>query len=151
MIWIIWNDARHNIRESLEIVDQSQTPRYILRFEHLALRPRLHTKRFSLYRPHRTSHTGNLHWEFRQIQLGSTQLLSHQIQPLTRGKAQSQHNINLLLEGYQQTQSPLHLEGWHLAKQISTSHKRDKAQSHNFHNHLFTKKDTNTTSTITSH
>jgi len=28
------------------------------------LRPRLHTEGFSLYRPHRTSHTGNLHWGF---------------------------------------------------------------------------------------
>ena len=27
----------------------------------IALRPRLHTEGFSLYRPHRTSHTGNLH------------------------------------------------------------------------------------------
>jgi len=26
-----------------------------------ALRPRLHTEGFSLMRPHRTSHTGNLH------------------------------------------------------------------------------------------
>ena len=37
----------------------------------------------------------------------------NQIQPLTRGKVQSQHNFNLSLEGYQQTQSPLHLEGNH--------------------------------------
>jgi len=29
-----------------------------------ALRPRLHTEGFSLYRPHRTSYTGNLHWGF---------------------------------------------------------------------------------------
>jgi len=35
-----------NKRESLEIVDQSQTPRYVSRFEHQALCPRLHTEGF---------------------------------------------------------------------------------------------------------
>ena len=37
------------IRESLEIVDQSQTQRYVSRFEHPALRPRLHTEGFLLF------------------------------------------------------------------------------------------------------
>jgi len=45
-------------------VDQTQTQRYVLWFEHLALRPRLHIEEFSLTWPHRTSHTGNLNWEF---------------------------------------------------------------------------------------
>jgi len=45
-------------------VDQMQTPRYVSRFEHTALRPRLHTEGFPLTRPHRTSHIGNLHWGF---------------------------------------------------------------------------------------
>jgi len=84
-------------------VDQTQTQGYVSRFEHSALRSRLHTEGFLLTRPHRTSHTGNLYWGFGQIQLGSTQLLSQPIQPLTRGKAQNQHKINLSLEGYQQT------------------------------------------------
>jgi len=44
--------------KELEKVDQTQTPRYVSRFEHTALRPRLHTEGFSLTRPHRTSHTG---------------------------------------------------------------------------------------------
>ena len=34
-----------------------------------ALRPRLHTERFSL-RPHRTSHTGNLHREICNYKVG---------------------------------------------------------------------------------
>ena len=55
------NDARHNERESKEIVDQTQTQGYVSRFEHPALRPRLHTEGFLLIRPQRTSHTGNLH------------------------------------------------------------------------------------------
>ena len=51
----------HNVRErELEKVDQMQTHRYVSRFEHTALRPRLHIEGFSLTRPHRTSHTGNL-------------------------------------------------------------------------------------------
>ena len=48
-------------KRELEKVDQTQTPRYVSRFEHKALRPRLHTEGFSLTRPHRTSHTENLH------------------------------------------------------------------------------------------
>ena len=40
-----------------------------------ALRPRLHTEGFSLKRPHRTSHTGNL-TEDLVTQIWSTQLLS---------------------------------------------------------------------------
>ena len=59
--------------------------------------PRFRTEGFSLTRPHRTSHTGNLYWGFWETQIGSTQLLSQPIQPLTRGKAQNK--------------SPLHLEG----------------------------------------
>ena len=42
----------HNVRErerELEKVDQTQTTRYISRFEHPALRSRLHTEGFSLY------------------------------------------------------------------------------------------------------
>jgi len=48
-------------KRELEKVDQTQTPRYVSRFEHTALRLRLHTEGFPLTRPHRTSHTGNLH------------------------------------------------------------------------------------------
>ena len=57
-------DAMQGIRErerELKMVDQTQTQRYVLRFEHPALRSRLHTEGFPLYRPHRTSHTGSLH------------------------------------------------------------------------------------------
>ena len=71
-----------NVRErELEKVDQTQTTRYVSRFEHTALlRPRLHTEEFSLTRPHRTSHTRNLHWGFGANTIGSTQLLSQPIQ-----------------------------------------------------------------------
>ena len=44
-------------------------------------------------------------WEY-------TTPLSNKLQPLIRGQAQSQHKINLSLDGYLQTQSPLHLEGY---------------------------------------
>ena len=44
---MIWCNAQYK-RESLEIVDQTQTPRYVSRFE-TALRPRLHTEGFPLY------------------------------------------------------------------------------------------------------
>ena len=52
------------------------------------------------------------------IQTGSTQLLSLQ-------------QYNLYTRGKAQYKSPLHLEGWALSQTRSTSHKRDKAQSHN--------------------
>ena len=42
----------------LEKVDQTQTQRYILRFEHTTLRLRLHTEGFSLTCPHRTPTQG---------------------------------------------------------------------------------------------
>jgi len=41
-----------------------QTQKYVLRFEHPALCPRLHTEGFPLTRPHRTYHRGNLHRGF---------------------------------------------------------------------------------------
>jgi len=44
-------------------VDQTQTPRYVSTFEPLLYVPAFTQKDFR-YRPHRTSHTGNLHWEF---------------------------------------------------------------------------------------
>ena len=55
------NNAQCKRERELEKVDQTQTQRYVSRFEHPALRSRLHTKGFSLTHPHRTSHTGNLH------------------------------------------------------------------------------------------
>ena len=48
-------DAMQGKRErerELEIVDQRQTQRYVSRFEHPALRPRLHIEGFLLNRPH---------------------------------------------------------------------------------------------------
>ena len=62
-MYMIWQyESMHKIRErELEKVDQTQTLRFVSRFEYTALRPRLHIEGFPLTRPHRTSHTGNLH------------------------------------------------------------------------------------------
>ena len=58
-MYMIWqHDAMHKVRESLEKVDQSLTHRYVSRFEHTALRLRLHTEGFSLTCPHRTPTQG---------------------------------------------------------------------------------------------
>ena len=59
-IYMIWQyDAMLKVKErELESMDQTQTPRFVSRFEHTALHPRLHTEGFPLTRPHRTSHTG---------------------------------------------------------------------------------------------
>ena len=129
-----WCKAQY--KRELEIVDQTQTQRYVSRFEHTALRPRLHTEGFLLTRPHRTSHTGNLHWRFEQIQLGSTQFLSHQIQPLTRGKAQ--HKALLHLEGYtlsQNNNQPL-TRGIRLKANTNNNRLTLERLQHNLHNHL---------------
>ena len=51
-------------------MDQTQTPRYVSRFEHTALRPRLHTEGFPLTCPHRTPTQGASTEDLRQIQSG---------------------------------------------------------------------------------
>ena len=45
-IYMIWQyDAMLKVKErELESMDQTQTSRFVLRFEHTALRPRLHTE-----------------------------------------------------------------------------------------------------------
>ena len=127
------NDARHNVRESQR--------KWIKRKHKDMFRgssTQLYVPAFTQKDFHYIVHTG-LPTQGTSLRIwanttSSTPLLSQQIQPLTRGKAQ-------------QTQSPLHLEGCHLAKQISTSHLRDKAQSYNSTSSL----SGNTTFTITSH
>jgi len=52
-IWYEQYDAMHKIRESLEIVDQTQTPRYVSRFEPLLYVPAFTQKDF-----HYSVHTG---------------------------------------------------------------------------------------------
>ena len=116
----------HNKRESLEIVNQSQTPRYVSRFEPLLYVPAFIQKDF-----HYSVHTGLPTQGASTEDLGKynyeyTTPLSNKHNLYTRGKAQQQ--------------SPLHLEGWALSQIIITSHKRDKALSQNY-NHLFTKRD----------
>jgi len=60
----------HKVKRELEIMDQTQTQVIYFEARATALRPRLHTEGFPLSSPHRTSHTGNLHWGFGQIQFG---------------------------------------------------------------------------------
>ena len=95
-------------------MDQTQTPRYVLRFEHPALRPRLHTEGFSLSStqdfPHREPPLriwANAIWEY------TTPLSTvNNTTSTLRGKVQSQ------------IRSTSQLRDRHLAKQ-STSHQRD--------------------------
>ena len=83
-----------NVRErELEKVDQTQTTRYVSRFEHTALRHRLHTEGFSLTCPHREPPL-----RIWANTTGSTQLLSKPIQPLTEA-GHNQHKNHLTQEG----------------------------------------------------
>ena len=101
-------------RESLEIVDQSQTQRYVSRFE-----PLLHVPVFTQKDFYYNVHTGFPTQETSTEDLSKynqecTTLLSNKHNLYTRGKAQQQ--------------SPLHLEGWALSQTTITSHQRDKNQ-----------------------
>ena len=75
-----------------EIVDQAQTQRYVSRFEHPALRPRLHTEGFPLNRPHRASHTGNSTEDSGNTNREYTTPLSNN----TTSTQEAKHNTNLL-------------------------------------------------------
>ena len=91
-------DAMHNIRESLEIVDQSQTQRYVSWLEPLLYVPAFTQKDF-----HYNVHTGlptqgTSTEKFGNYKLGVLNSSLQQNNLYTRGKAQQQ--------------SPLHLEGW---------------------------------------
>ena len=95
------NQCKVNKRE-LEIVDQTQTQRYVSRFEHTALRPRLNTEGFLLTRPHRTSHTRN------PLRIWANTIWEYTT-PLST-------NTTFTLRGKAQHKSPLHLEGWALSQ-----------------------------------
>ena len=88
-IWYKQYDAMLNERER-ELRDSESIANNKICFEvrDTALRPRLNTEGFLLYRPHRTSHTGKLHWGYWVIQLWSTQLLS---QPTTISTQEARH------------------------------------------------------------
>ena len=127
----------HNKRESLEIVDQTQTPRYVLRSSHCSTSPPSHRRIFTISStqdfPHREPPL-----RIWVIQLQSTQLLSP---TNTTSTQEVRHNNDHL---YTQRDR-------HLAKTRLTSQQRDKAQrQHNNHNHLYTQRDINATFTITS-
>jgi len=76
-------------------VDQSQTSRYVSRFE-----PPSHRRIFTI-RSHRTSHTGNLHWGFGKYKLG---VHNSSLQ-------QNNHLYTKRLGTRPKQQSHLHLEG----------------------------------------
>ena len=84
-------------RESLEIVDQSQTPRYVLRFEPLLYVPAFTKKDF-----HYIIHTGLPTQETSTEDLGKYNLGVHN---------SSLNKYNLYTRGKAQHKSPLHLEG----------------------------------------
>ena len=90
----------HNTKESLEIVDQSKTTRYVSRFESLLYVPAFTQKDF-----HYIVHTGLLTQGTSTEDLGKYNLGVHN---------SSLQQDNLYIRGKAQHKSPLHLEGWAL-------------------------------------
>ena len=89
-------------------MDQTQSPRYVSRFEHLALHPRLHREGFLIhYLPPREPPTRRICYKTR-----STKLLS-QTQPHNRGVGPQPNNNQSTshFEGYKPTPTPPHQEG----------------------------------------
>jgi len=87
-------------KRELEKVDQSQTHGYVSRFEHTALRPRLHTEGFSLTCPHRTPTQGTSTEDLGQYNNREyTTPLSNTTQPLHLEARHKANNINLTNEG----------------------------------------------------
>ena len=81
------------------LVDQTQTHRYVSRFEHTAPRPRLHTEGFPLTCPHRTPTQGTSTEDLGQYNREYTTPLLTNTTSTLRGKPLSQTTINLTLEG----------------------------------------------------
>jgi len=119
--------AMQDIREmSLEIVGQTQTPRYVSRFEPLLYVPASH-RRISIMStqdlpqreppPRNYSSTLGVHY--------STLKYNHLY---TRGKAQSQNSIISTQEGWAQSQTTI----------TSTQEGQDTKPSHNL-NHIYTR------------
>ena len=90
-------------------MDQTQTPRFVSRFEHQALCPYLHTEGFSLTCPHRTPTQGTSTEDLGQLQSGVHNSSLNQIQPLTEAMPNPQ-------------QIPLHLEARHKAPTNQSPH-----------------------------
>ena len=95
-------------------MDQTLTHRYVLRFEHTALHPRLHTEGFSLTCPHRTPTQGTSLRIWGNYNMEYTTPLSTKITSTLRGNAQPKHHLtqegqalshktnnHLTLEGFQ--------------------------------------------------
>ena len=87
------------IERELEKVDQSQTHGYVLRFEHTALRPRLHTEGFPLTCPHRTPTQGTSTEDLDKLQYWEYTTPLSQIQPLLLEARHKPNQINLTNEG----------------------------------------------------
>ena len=88
------------IERELEKVDQSQTHGYVSRFEHTALRPRLHTEGFPLTWPHKTPTHGTSTEDLGQYNNQEyTTPLSITTQPLHLEARHKATNINLTNEG----------------------------------------------------
>ena len=117
-------------------MDQSQTTRYILRFEPLLYVPAFTQKDF-----HYIVHTGLPTQGTSTEDLGNTN--REYTTPLSNNTTSTQEVRHNNYHLYTQRDG-------HLAKQQSTSHQRDKAQSQYSNNHLFTKRDNNKPNCITS-
>jgi len=112
-------------RESLEIVDQTQIPRYDSRFEPLLYVPAFTQKDF-----HYILKTGHPTQGASTEDLGNTILeyttpLSKQ-QPLHKRQGTKPHKINLTIEGYD-------------TKPNNNNHLSLEGYRHNLHNHLYTR------------
>jgi len=122
-----------DIREiELEIVDQTQTPRYISMFEPLLYVPTFTQKDFHYVRT-RPPTKGTSTEEFAITKLGVHNYSLQHNHLYTRGKAQSQNNNNLYTRGIKaqsQTpqQSPLHKRDNHKLNHLYTRGTRHKAK-----------------------
>ena len=88
-------------------MDQTQTQRYVSRFEPLALRPRLHREGFPI---HYLVHQGLPPRRICTTREYRTPLSNTTSQPRGRPVAKQQ-SIHLTLEGYKPTPTPSHQEG----------------------------------------
>ena len=125
---MIWQyDAMLKVQErELEIMDQSQTQVICFEVRSTALRPRLHTEGFPLTRPHRTSHTGNLHWGFGAIIITGS-----------NNSSLNQYNLSLEARHKANTNQP-HNRGIG-TKPLKYNHLTLEGFQHNLHNHLYTR------------
>ena len=85
-------------KRELESMDQTQTPRYVSKFEYTALRPRLHTEGFPLTCTHRTPTQGTSTEDLGQYNREYTTPLSTEYN-LSLEAMHNQHKNHLTQEG----------------------------------------------------